>query len=77
MELPVEPGDFCMVFPAKTNMTGWKIHDLNEDVFPIIHGDFPACHASFRGVIHGNLIQPLPFTCGRNNMSPVRCESDF
>ena len=67
---------FACYSPRKLTWLAGK-STMNEDVFPIINGDFPACHVSFRGVIHGNLIQPLPFTCGRNNMSPARCESDF
>ena len=34
--------------PRKTNMTMEKT-TMNEDVFPIENGDFPACHVSFQG----------------------------
>ena len=43
---PSEPQGFT---PPKTNMTGWKIPTMNEDVSPIKNGDFPASHASFLG----------------------------
>ena len=38
----------CNFFPKKTKMTNWK-STMNEDVFPIEHGDFPFSHVSFGG----------------------------
>ena len=37
-------------FPPKTNMTIAGKSTMNEAVFPIEHGDFPASHVSFSGV---------------------------
>ena len=36
---------------------------MNEDVFPVEHGDFPASHASFQGC---NMSEPLKK--GRNGL---------
>ena len=42
--------NFREVYTPKTNITYNNGNTtMNEDVFPIEHGDFPASHVSFQG----------------------------